>query len=65
MNLVEQWYKARFAEMDAYFGTTPSGIKNVETWGGENAVIYDLQGRKVTQPQQHGIYIKNGKKICF
>lgn len=65
VNLVEQWYKARFAEMDAYFGTTPSGIKNVETWGGENVVIYDLQGRKVTQPQQHGIYIKNGKKICF
>ena len=65
VNLVEQWYKTRFAEMDAYFGTTPSGIKNVETWSGENAVIYDLQGRKVTQPQQHGIYIKNGKKICF
>ena len=28
-----------------------------------NGAIYDLQGRKVLQPQKGGIYIKNGKKF--
>lgn len=26
-------------------------------------IIYDLNGRKVTRPQQHGVYIVNGKKV--
>jgi len=25
--------------------------------------LYDLQGRRVTNPQRHGIYILNGKKV--
>lgn len=33
------------------------------TWG--NAMIYDLQGRRITQPQKGGIYIVNGRKVYF
>ena len=66
VGLVEQWYKARFAEMDNYFGTTSSGIHSVEANAADNSTeIYDLQGRKVSQPQQHGVYIKGGKKVLF
>ena len=66
VGLVEQWYKARFAEMDNYFGTTSSGIHGVEANVADNpSVLYDLQGRKVSQPQQHGVYIKGGKKVLF
>lgn len=28
-----------------------------------NAAIYDLFGRKVEKPAQHGVYIKGGKKF--
>ena len=28
-----------------------------------DAVIYDMQGRKVTTPKESGIYIQNGKKV--
>ncbi len=31
--------------------------------GGEAPVVYDLQGRKVSQPSQRGLYIVNGKKV--
>lgn len=27
--------------------------------------IYDLNGRKVTRPARHGIYIQNGKKVVY
>ena len=30
-----------------------------------NDFIYDLQGRRVSEPKKGGIYIKNGKKILF
>ncbi|MBQ8865463.1 MAG: hypothetical protein IJ020_04935 [Bacteroidaceae bacterium] len=30
-----------------------------------NDYIYDLQGRRVSEPKKGGIYIKNGKKILF
>ena len=40
------------------FGTA---IEEVKTENGEVKTIYDLQGRKVTQPV-NGIYIVNGKK---
>ena len=49
---------ARFLGFD--FGTE-TGIGEVETEG-ENAVIYDLSGRRV-QKAQKGLYIVNGKKV--
>lgn len=30
----------------------------------ENGAMYDLSGRKITQPKQRGIYIVNGKKVA-
>jgi hypothetical protein len=36
----------------------------IETTGREcDDAIYDLQGRKVLEPQKGSIYIKNGKKF--
>jgi hypothetical protein len=42
--------------------TSTSGIAPVLHFAPADDVYYDLQGRKVTNPQ-HGIYIKNGRKI--
>ena len=42
-------------------GTT--GITTIETTTDSNA-IYDLQGRRVTNPAK-GIYIVNGKKVII
>ncbi|MBP3229016.1 MAG: calycin-like domain-containing protein [Bacteroidaceae bacterium] len=33
--------------------------------GGQWSIIYDLQGRRVTAPARHGIYIVGGKKVKF
>lgn len=42
-----------------------TGISEIEKMkNAENVTIFDLQGRKVAQPQK-GLYIVNGKKIIF
>ncbi len=43
-------------------GEMPSGIENVVVEHPADNTIYDLMGRKVTNPST-GIYIQNGKKI--
>lgn len=46
---------------------TTTGIKEITGYwqnGGAETKIYDLQGRRVTNPS-HGIYIVNGKKVVF
>ncbi len=40
-----------------------AGIENVSSRDNEN--IYDLQGRKVEQPTQKGVYIMNGRKVVI
>ena len=30
-----------------------------------NQAIFDLQGRRVENPAQHGIYIQNGRKVVL
>lgn len=40
-----------------------TAIEVVEEEKGES-VLYDLQGRKIANPQK-GIYIKNGKKVIY
>lgn len=47
--------------IDAYGST--NGIATVEGEKKADAVIYDLQGRRVQTPQKNGLYIKNGKKF--
>lgn len=42
----------------------PTGINEVETSRTADNKCYDLQGRHVSTPTAHGIYIINGKKIC-
>jgi hypothetical protein len=37
-------------------------VENVRTWTG-GSTIYDILGRPVTEPSQHGVYIQNGQKI--
>ena len=44
--------------------TNPTAIEEVETESGNVKGIYDLQGRRVTNPAK-GIYIINGKKVIF
>ena len=41
-----------------------TSIDNVELTL-DNAAIYDLQGRRVLEPQKGGLYIVNGKKVVF
>ena len=41
-----------------------TGVEGVENENGED-MIFDLQGRRVLEPEKGGIYIKNGKKIIF
>jgi hypothetical protein len=48
--------KVRFEDEDA------TGIEGIFTEEDDNAPIYDLTGRKVSDTSKPGIYIKNGKK---
>lgn len=44
-------------------GSTPLAIKSVKAVNFENAVIYNICGKRVTDMSQRGIYIVNGKKV--
>ena len=39
------------------------GIDKAQSSGRADYVWYDLQGRRITAPTAHGIYIVNGKKV--
>lgn len=39
-----------------------TGIDNVKVETSKDNIVYDLQGRRVSQPAK-GIYIVNGKKV--
>ena len=45
------------------FSTFIGNVENIEIDADDKADIYDLQGRKVKNPQRGSIYIVNGKKI--
>jgi len=42
-----------------------TGISDIKEERAESNDIYDLQGRKVTEPVKGGIYIQNGKKVIW
>ena len=48
------------------FDDETTGINDINAEGQQQQedVIYDLMGRRVTNPQ-HGIYIRNGKKVIY
>lgn len=70
----EQWpYRVKFYQTNIYGktnnNTLPTGIEEInenETLRHENEsqAIYDLSGRKVSNPK-HGIYIVNGRKVVI
>ncbi len=41
---------------------SPTGIDSATAADGNDA-YYDLQGRRITNPSAHGIYIRNGRKV--
>lgn len=47
------------------WGTTPeTGIKSIErTTSSASNNLYDLSGRRLSKEPQHGVYIKDGKKV--
>lgn len=51
--------------MSLSFGGETTGIKNINAAEGESAEapMYDLMGRRITNPQGGQIYIQNGRKI--
>ncbi|MBQ3188804.1 MAG: hypothetical protein IJB60_05175 [Bacteroidaceae bacterium] len=67
-------YRAYFQGSDASKSTLSiyingtTGIEEIssnEIDGFGNGAIFDLSGRKVSEPGKGNIYIKNGKKILF
>ena len=52
----------RWSDFGTIVAITATGIANVEAVNG--VTIYDLQGRKVSNPQK-GIYIKEGRKVLI
>ena len=44
-------------------GTIVTAIRSPKVAAKTTDVLYDLQGRRVTDPQRHGVYILNGKKV--
>lgn len=55
-------YFTNFIETDDF----PTAIRNVTTEHTDSkSRIYDLNGKKVINPQKGQVYIKNGKKIIF
>ena len=56
-------YGAELVSIDYNDPTT--GIRSVHDAQSamHNSAVYDLQGRKLTAPSRHGIYVINGKKV--
>ena len=68
LSYIKDWYKARFAEMDSYFGIETTGIESVnapvDTDETKEQVIYNLQGQRLSAIPEKGYFILNGKKYC-
>ena len=60
----EQARKIRAFSID---GTTTAiaDLEGNKTESADNAIYYDLQGRRISQPTRNGVYIRNGKKVAF
>ena len=57
------WPWSDFKEIVVLTGDDPNGIVEVKQLEGWNVPYYDLYGRQIRQPQQKGLYIRNGKKV--
>ena len=50
-------------KMAVFIDDEETGIDEMSNCKSSNGNCFDLSGRKVAKPQQHGVYIINGKKI--
>ena len=58
--LIEEWYRGRYAEMDAFF-EVGAGMEQVREAAADQT-LYDLLGRKIgTEAPAPGVYIRGGK----
>ncbi len=65
IRLVEEWYEARFHEMDAYFGIE-DGVNMIMMPDYKEKAIYDLFGRKIeSELLAPGIYIIDGDAVVI
>ena len=58
-NTYSQWSDEKTFAFDG------TGISSIQQSTPSAAATYDLQGRLVTSPQKHGIYISNGRKVVY
>ena len=64
IGLIEEWYEARFREMDAYFGTE-NDVDIITMPGSQEKPVYDLYGRKIeSDALAPGLYIRDGKIVA-
>ena len=56
-------YNENDLTLDSYEGTEPTGIETIDNSELTIGNCYDLNGRRVAQPTQKGVYISNGRKI--
>ena len=69
-------FRAYFGILDILTEVEEAGVRVLVNFDGEQETridgvttetydgpVYDLSGRKVTDPQQHGVYIINGRKV--
>lgn len=64
VTFIKQWYAARVAEIDAYFGIEATGIECVPKADANTAngdAIYNLQGIRLNAVPSCGMYIMGGK----
>lgn len=64
IDYIVEWYKARYAEMDAYFEIDPASVKDVEENCPHSSTYYNMMGVSVEHPTD-GIYINNGRKVLL
>lgn len=64
VDLIIDWYRKRFDEMDAYFNIDAAAINNsvTESPADSDAAYYNIMGMRVSDTDVRGIYIRNGKK---
>lgn len=48
-----------------YFGFIETGIEDIDAGIQDSAAIYDMQGRRLNQVSQPGVYVINGKKCMI
>jgi hypothetical protein len=46
-------------------GDGSTDIEDVQLTDDNSPLVYDLQGRRVMEPQKGGVYVVNGKKMVW